>query len=610
MCGIAVYVNKKKEPTNLYSIISSMTELVSHRGPDGSGYFFGDNFAFGHQRLAVIDLSDDAVQPMQYMSGLYTITYNGEIYNYIELKNDLIKLGYRFRSQSDTEVVLAAYCHWREKCVERFNGMWSFVIYDHKRQILFGTRDRFGVKPFYFTDQISFFAAGSEIRQLLRILPAVKANQGILIDFLLTGFTDHTEQSFFDGIQKLLPGHNLIYDLKNHRLSTHPYYRIKHRPEIHKLREEEGIDYYGAVLKDAVRLRMRSDVKVGTCLSGGLDSSSVATLAAEIYSNHSTEMFSAITAVSEQKSNDESSYASLVVKHSNLKWIQVKPSYRDFCANLQTVIKAQEEPFVSPSIFMQYFVMRAAKENGVTVLLDGQGGDETLLGYERYYAAYYVSLLRRHGITAAIKGVKAAHTHNARMEFLTSLKYVVGGLSASARYWFYRIRHRYLSASDYIPWQLRAYAKACLDEFALQELEICRTNLPALLRFEDKNSMAHSVETRLPFIDYRAVEIALSLPSQFKIRDGWSKWVLRCVMNGAMPDEIVWRKNKIGFEAPDEIWLARHLPEMVHTVTESALLRSVANMELLVSMYPRMDKRSQWRLYSVAMWENVFSVMA
>jgi asparagine synthase (glutamine-hydrolysing) len=379
---------------------------------------------------------------------------------------------------------------------------------------------------------------------------------------------------------------------------------------LEKLREDEAIECYGSVLKDAIKLRLRSDVKVGTCLSGGLDSSAVATLAAEMYSKVSEDRFSAITAVSEQNSNDESRYASLVVKNSKLNWIQIKPTYRDFSSNLLTVVETQEEPFISPSIFMQFFVMKAARRNGVTVLLDGQGGDETLMGYERYYAAYYVSLLRRQSLKGLIKGIRSAHANNAKMELMTSLKYVVGGLLAPVRYRFYRARHRYLNAAHRTPWQLTAFAKSCLNEFALQELEISRTNLPALLRFEDKNSMAHSVETRLPFIDYRAVEIALSLPSEYKIHDGWSKWLLRCVMNGAMPDEIVWRKNKIGFEAPDKIWLAKQLPEMVRTVAESELLQSVTNMDLLVSMYRRLDQRSQWRLYSVAMWEKIFGVVA
>lgn len=609
MCGIAVYIAKEGAGAPP-GRIEGMTAVVRHRGPDGSGHVYGDGFAIGHRRLAIIDLSEDAAQPMSYMNGRYAITYNGEIYNYIELRNDLQKIGHRFRSQSDTEVILAAYSQWGENCVERLNGMWSFVIYDRERQRLFGSRDRFGVKPFYYIDRPEFFAIGSEIRQLLLLLPGVKADRVVLLDFLLTGFAEHTERSFFDQVRKLSPAHNLVYDLKQHRFTTYQYYKIRLRPEITQLRAQEAVAAYGAILRDSVKLRLRSDVKVGTCLSGGLDSSSVATLAAAAYSNTSNEPFSAITAVSEQKSNDESRYAALVVKRSRLNWIQIKPGYRDFSQNLQAVANAQEEPFTSPSIFMQYFVMQAARAHGVTVLLDGQGGDETLLGYERYYAAYYVALLRRHGLIAMLRGIRHARANNAKMELWTSLKYLIGGLSAPARYWFYRMRHRYLDPPQRAPWYLRAFAKACLDEFALQELEISTTNLPMLLRYEDKNSMAHSIETRLPFLDYRVLETALSLPAEYKIRDGWSKWVLRCIMNGAMPDEIVWRKNKIGFEAPDDIWLGRHLPDMVRAVGQSELLRSMANMERLLHEYRRLDRRSQWRIYSVALWAKIFGVAA
>jgi asparagine synthase (glutamine-hydrolysing) len=347
---------------------------------------------------------------------------------------------------------------------------------------------------------------------------------------------------------------------------------------------------------------------VGTCLSGGLDSSSVATLAAEFYAKGTDVPFSAITAISEQEDNNEALYAAQVVEHSGLNWIQVKPDYEAFCESLPEVVRAQEEPFASPSISMQYFVMQAARQNGITVLLDGQGGDETLLGYEKYYAAYYASLLRRQGVISMIKGVRHARTNNTSMGLLNSLKYAVGGLSAPARYWFYRRRHDYLDSPREVPWYLKAYAKASIDEFALQQLEIESTNLPILLRYEDKNSMAQSIEARLPFIDYRALETALSLPGEYKIRDGWSKWVLRRVMSGHMPDDIVWRRNKIGFEAPEDIWLSRHLPEMVRVVTGSPLLRVVADMDRLGRVYPHLDKRSQWRLYSVAMWENAFGV--
>lgn len=609
MCGIAVYIAKEGAGTPP-GRIEGMTAAVRHRGPDGCGHVYGDGFALGHRRLAIIDLSEDAAQPMSYMNGRYAITYNGEIYNYIELRNELQKIGHRFRSQSDTEVILAAYSQWGENCIERLNGMWSFVIHDREHQRLFGSRDRFGVKPFYYIDRPEFFAIASEIRQLLFLLPQAKADRAVLLDFLLTGFAEHTERSFFDQVRKLSPAHNLIYDLKQQRFKTYQYYQIRLRPEITQLQAQEAVEAYGAVLKDSVKLRLRSDVKVGTCLSGGLDSSSVATLAAAAYSNRSNERFSAITAVSEQKSNDESRYAALVVKRSRLNWIQVKPGYRDFSRNLQAVTSAQEEPFASPSIFMQYFVMQAARANGVTVLLDGQGGDETLLGYERYYAAYYVALLRRHGLAAMLRGIRKARANNANMELWTSLKYSIGGLSAPARYWFYRMRHRYIAAPHRTPWYLQAFARACLDEFALQELEISTTNLPILLRYEDKNSMAHSIETRLPFLDFRALETALSLPAEYKIRDGWSKWVLRCMMDGAMPDEIVWRKNKIGFEAPDEIWLGRHQTEMIRAVNQSELLRSVTRMDQLVRAYPYLDRRSQWRIYSVALWEASFGVAA
>ncbi|MEN9521764.1 MAG: hypothetical protein RL065_141, partial [Bacteroidota bacterium] len=383
MCGIAGIINKNNTPV-LNSVIEKITKAAVHRGNDDSGFFYEQNFAFGHQRLSIIDLSENGKQPLQYLNR-YTITYNGEIYNYVEIKNELENVGYQFKTQTDTEVILAAYDYWKQDCVKQFNGMWAFAIYDKIENKIFCSRDRFGVKPFYFFSNQNKFIFGSEIKQILAIEPAI-ANTKILMDYLVFNLEEHTDETFFSGIKKLPAAHHLMYDLSNHSFLVEKYYEPNIDNSIQQISEADAIDKFQSLMNHSVSLRLRSDVKVGTCLSGGLDSSYIATVASKLHQNKN-EKFSAITAQSILNSNDETEFAKQVVSTSNLQWYLTKPEKTDFINAIDEVIKCQEEPFFNTSNFMQFFVMKAAYQNNIKVLLDGQGGDETLLGYTRYYPA-------------------------------------------------------------------------------------------------------------------------------------------------------------------------------------------------------------------------------
>ena len=385
MCGIAGIICSDAPGRDLQQLrIEKMTNVIAHRGPDGEGHYFGDRLALGHRRLSIIDLSPGGAQPMTW-NGMYTITYNGEIYNYIELRNELQALGFQFSSQSDTEVILAAYHQWGDVCVKKFNGMWSFAIFDTIKNILFCSRDRFGVKPFYYTREPGYFAFGSEIKQLLSIQDHnPNINEQIAVNYLVYNMMDHDDQTFFQNIFKLQGGHNLIYNLNTFTFTIDSYYEISYRQEIEKLSDHEAFELYSGELFRSVNYRLRSDVKVGTCLSGGLDSSSIAATASKIHRQTSNIPFCAITAESTQKEYDETSYAKLVAESAGLDWYLTKPEKNDFVSNLDEVIYTQEYPIIGPTVFMQYFVMKKAKESGITVILDGQGGDESLLGYSRY----------------------------------------------------------------------------------------------------------------------------------------------------------------------------------------------------------------------------------
>jgi asparagine synthase (glutamine-hydrolysing) len=608
MCGIAGLVLKKRTDIDLPEAITDMVLQVKHRGPDGEGFMIDAPVAFGHRRLAIVDLSPLGHQPMFYHNGQLVITYNGEIYNHIELRQALEQKGHLFRSHTDTEVILAAYLEWGEDCVTRFNGMWAFAILDKSKNILFCSRDRFGVKPFYYVDTPSCFAFGSEIKQLLPFLQQKNANQDIVLDFILTGITDHTQATFFKGITKLQPGHHLIYSLAEHQLQIKRYYHIQIYPQVTQYNAQEAVEHFMHLLEDAVRLRLRADVAVGTCLSGGLDSSTVASIAAPLYQSVAGRAFNGITAVSEQASNNEAHYAHQVIEHAGMQWLTVQPSYADFVDSLPHLVTTQEEPFGGPSLTMQYFVMKKAREQGIPVLLDGQGGDETLLGYDKYYGSYLADIFHQQGLGAFIKTLRVSGKHNQKLTFMNAMKYLIASSSAAVRYQFYLRRHRYLSNRLPMPQHLSDYSKSILNAYQLQQLEIEQTNLPVLLRYEDKNSMAHSIETRLPFLDYRVVEAALSISSVYKIKDGWSKWILRKGMEHRMPDTITWRKNKFGFEAPESLWLSQHANDMQTTVQSSSLLQALANPKALQRQFVSLDYRSQWRLFSIALWERAFGV--
>jgi len=607
MCGIGGIILRDGSEVARDDLFR-MIDAVSHRGPDGGGSYVAPGLGLVHRRLSILDLTPAGAQPFKSADGQQVLVYNGEIYNYLEIREELKGFGWAFESRCDTEVLMKAYLQWGEDCVQRFNGMWAFALYDAAKGKLFCSRDRFGIKPFYYIDNGGIFAFGSEIRQLLELVSRPRARREAVVGFILTQIADDSEATFFEDVVRLPPGHNLSYFLDSHQFVIRAYYKVGAVPTEGLTDVVEAAESYRNLLGDSVALRLRSDVRVGTCLSGGLDSSSVAWIAAGLHRRASDEPFVAITAVSTQEQNDESGFASLVAESRGMRWVTVRPTYEEFVGAIEDVIRAQEEPFGGPSIFMQYFVMQAARECGVKVLLDGQGGDETLLGYEKYYTAYLVGLLHSNGARHALAAVRNILKNNANMSPRRLAMFLVAGLSSGARYSYYRKRHGYLREIPDKPEHLERYSKACWDVRALQNLENTSTNLPVLLRYEDKNSMAHSVEARLPFLDYLLVELAMNLPLEVKIRNGWTKWALRKGMEHALPDEIVWRRDKKGFEAPEKQWLTRHYDVMLRTVLGSEVLRALADSRKLGRYFPRLDARSRWRLYSIALWEQTFGV--
>lgn len=600
MCGISGVVSKNGSAVSRKAI-KAVNDLAAHRGPDGEGFFFGAQFALGHRRLAILDLSPDGRQPMAY-GEKYVITFNGEIFNYVEMREQLILDGYRFSSETDTEVILCAYDKWGMDCVERFNGMWAFCLYDREKGILFCSRDRFGIKPFYYADTPQRFVFGSEIKQVLcgKGGTAV-ANMRAVRDFLIEGFSDHTRETFFDGVYALGAGHNLVYSLTSHRIEEYRYYTLAARDDLLALDEWTASERFLAELHRSVAYRMRSDVKVGTCLSGGLDSSAIAALSSAVGRATPSTRFQAVHAKGGAGKLDESGYARGLAGQCDIDLFVIEPSTDDFIDAIDEVVYCQEEPFATPSIFMQYFVFQKAKQIGCKVILDGQGGDEILLGYERYYSAYLRSLPWHAAIREffSITG----HSRLSPREVLGYLLYFPVSRIRIARLKrkFAYVRPEYLLRFP----NIATLNAACRNVRALQQMEIERFQLPHLLRYADRNSMRHSIEARLPFLDHQLVESAFGVDNRFKIRNGWTKHLLRVALAGLVPHDILWRKVKLGFEAPDAAWLEAASTEMRAAIGRSAIVTRMCKDK---PDFDKIDRGTLWRLYSIAKWEDIYAV--
>jgi asparagine synthase (glutamine-hydrolysing) len=391
-----------------------------------------------------------------------------------------------------------------------------------------------------------------------------------------------------------------VYDLSNHQFEVQRFYQLESDEALAAEDEAGAVERYRALLEDSIRLRLRSDVKVGTCLSGGLDSSSIAAIASAKHAEQSEQPFAAITAASTNPANDESDYAQLVAHKSGLDWNLTKPSSDDFLKIAEELVRVQEEPFGGPSLVMQYYVFRKAKDLGCKVMLDGQGGDETLLGYERYYVAYILSLPFARAVVAFFHS-----SRNSRLKIRQILFYLVYFLFAGARKTYLRRRNHFLKREylDGVSWDwLQRRSTANRDLVELQKLEITSAQLPHLLRYEDRNSMAHSIESRLPFLDYRLVELALSLPDEFKIRDGWTKYLLRKSAEPYLPTEVTWRRSKFGFDAPASDWLRDNSESIQRTIDASPLVAELTRRTTDLS------DTSRWTLFFIAMWERVYEV--
>lgn len=663
MCGIAGLFSS--EPRPLDNLIRKMTATVRHRGPDGEGVVIFSArglvatslggldtpvstynarlayaprrdaepvsdavVAFGHRRLSIIDLSPAGHQPMCTADGRFWIVYNGEIYNYVELRTELELLGYAFVSHSDTEVILAAYREWGEQCLRRFNGMFAFVLVDRVVRLVFAARDRFGVKPlYYWMSPIGLVAFASEVKQFT-VLPGWRpiVNGQRAYDFLNWGLFDHTSETLFSSVRQLRGGEYVSCSIDEllKGVVAKRWYDLA--PADSPSSAEKAAAGLRSLLEDSVRLRLRADVPVGSCLSGGLDSSSIVCLANQLLRQVNADALQkTFSARSTDLRVDEGVFIDAVIGSTGVANFQVYPPLSALFDVLPLITWHQDEPFGSTSIYAQWHVFRLAAEHNVKVMLDGQGADEQLAGYDVFYTARFGSLLRTlrlGGLASEIVEVRRVRAMGAKQLLAyTASPLLPEGIRQSVR----RLTGR--PAVKPLEWlDMRRLRAAPADPFlalgaktssvrGLSLSQLLYTSLPMLLHWEDRDSMAHAVESRVPFLDYRLVEFVLGLPDDLKISGATTKRVLREAMRGVLPEKIRIRTDKIGFATAEEAWVRRECPKAFRAMLRDATEAScgVLSPKALDFLDQVIDGRRAfsfvpWRMISFGAWMKRFEL--
>lgn len=557
MCGVAGVLNLRGEPAQA-APVRLMTALLAHRGPDGGGIAELGPLVLGHRRLAIFDTSEAGAQPMRLPDAGLVISYNGELYNHPELRRELEDAGVEFRSGCDTEVLLRGYERWGSDLLARMNGMFAFALWDERRQTLLLARDRFGIKPLYVYEHEGKLSFASELKAILAVAPcARRVNERVLARFLRDGVQDAGEETFLAGVRALSPGTWLeVTPLSSGARRREGRYWSPPAPGSLRLGDPRGA--LRAALERSVELRLRSDVPVGTCLSGGLDSSSIVALAA----GRSPEPVRTFTAVHADPGYDERRFARAVNERFGCRGAEIEPRIgTDLVGLLDLIGWYHDEPCARPGLITQWFVMSLAAGE-VTVLLDGQGGDELLLGYVHYVLPYLRSLLKdlRRGRVGLGRFVTdAGHL----LGQPTTTPHGPGRLATHlARAVLERARPR-RRREDLVPGLLaqappRLISPPVVGGLPIERLladEVFSTSLPALLHHEDRTSMAFSLEARVPFLDHELVELALGIDYREKVRHGQLKGLLREAMADLLPAEVTRRRDKLGYPTPIGRWL-------------------------------------------------------
>ena len=631
MCGIFGLFSNKKIDSNC---AINMSKILAHRGPDDEGFvFFNDDESIvqlkgfdtpmevsselnlkqhitdfknlssttnflGHRRLSILDLSSSGHQPMRYLEK-YWIVFNGEIYNYIEIREELKNFGYQFNSNSDTEVILAAYDKWGCDCLNKFNGMWSFIIYDTRNKSIFISRDRFGVKPFYFHHSEGLFLFGSEPKALLESgLITTSPNLTYIKKYLISGPNESSRQTAFQDINRVEASHYIfcsLSDLLLGKFEQIKYWKLNPNCSNERFNSDVAKQLakkYFDLLEDAVRLRLRADVKVGSALSGGLDSSSIVYLVNKIQkeTNETSkqETFSCVYNKEDEKFCDETIFIDKIANILNVKSNKIEPKSKNVPIEHSHVTWAMDTPCANSSM-SGWHTYKLIKEAKIKVTLEGQGADEQLAGYLGYIYIYMGNLNFLDLIKEAYSFLKMPNT----------FKHVCAGIIINLliKIGFYSLANKIfikITNSD-VP------LDTCLNKRLVND---SMNGLVNLLHYGDRVSMAHSVESRMPFLDYRLAEFFASIPANYKMHNGWTKYIARLAFDGLLPDEICWRRDKMGWPVPEKLWLSGPLREWFwKTIENSKLVKLFVKGKIQSNKIP-----NSFYYINLASWEKMFKI--
>ena len=590
MCGISGIISKKRIGKQ---IIEPMTDTITHRGPDGFGYYYGEKFVFGHRRLSIVDLSDAGHQPMQYLNR-YVITFNGEVYNHLELRIELEKNGYLFQSHTDTEVIMASYDFWGADCLSKFNGMWAFVIYDRLKDKYFMSRDRFGKKPFYYYKDQEKFIFGSEIKVILAH-PDVesKPNLKFLDSYVQNGAKEYIKETAFENIFRFDFSSYFEGSLEDifENFNQNKFWEIKPNLSHEKFDEEKAKEYakqYYELLEDAVRIRLRADVKVGSALSGGLDSSSIVYLVNKLLKEQGKEelqeTFSSVYKSDGTQECDESYFIDIMALKLGVHSNQIEPKEDEIPSQIEKMIWHLENP-PDNSLMSSWHTFKLVASTDVKVTLDGQGADEQLGGYLPYLLNYISSL----SIVDMFSQAKKC------LQIPNSSKYVFVGLCLGL--------YRVLFGEKFLKFTIKNIFKRDFETNLNKKLGIdTMGSLITLIHYADHTSMAFSIESRMPFMDYRLVEFLASVPACYKMRDGWTKYLARLAFDGKLPDEINWRKDKMGWPIPEKKWFYGNLNRwFIENIESCKLSKKLSFKEKENKKFSNNIKRM-----NLSIWEKSF----
>ncbi len=627
MCGITGFFSHKEkiDPRIYYKAHLK----IAHRGPDDEGFIYrnscndiehlcGDatietlqyrdaiytkepsDLIIGHRRLSIIDLSVKGHQPLSFKE-LY-IVYNGEIYNYIELREDLKAIGYTFETKSDTEVFIKAYHCWGEAAFKKFNGMWAAAIYNRDKDELLLTRDRFGIKPLYYSYRNNTLVFGSEIKFVASFLQKLLPNERMIYDYLRFSYSDHTDETFFRDIYQVEPAH--CYYFSQEGVIRRQYWELSLKAmEVHKDIDKE--------LLDAIKLRLRSDVPVGALLSGGIDSSAIVGTIDVFRLQEEIDTFSAV--FNESQFSEKKYIDTFVSKNIILRKHYIYPSAVKLLSEIDRLIYIQEEPFRSLSVYSQFIIYRYIRSSTkIKVLLNGQGADEIFSGYSEHYYYYFLTLMKEGKWSLLFHEASVFKSRRELSQWILMKELLRIGLSL-----FYKRKDKYHIFNS-IPKQGEKVKKR-FDSLLQQKLwnDLTFSALREYLRYEDKNSMAYSLESRLPFLDNRLVESAFSLTDDERIKNGISKYKLREIAKNRIPTQILERTDKMGFVSPQELWQRDDFAESFDTVFSHIKhegIFSFINHQRVYRLYMRYAQGRMndwgiiWRLYMVYKWKKVWKI--